>query len=289
MPLAAVRATLGPFPVRTAGRRECVSAARYPSTKPAEDDVPQINRDGVNIHYEVRGSGPLILLSHGYGATAAMWSAQLEALAGHHRVLAWDMRGHGESDSPEDPSLYSEAHTIADMAALLDVEGAADAVIGGLSLGGYMSLAFQQAHPDRTRALMLFDTGPGYRSDEARTGWNRFAERQAEKFETRGLEALPRGEETARARHRSATGLALAARGMLAQFDAHVIDGLTAIGVPALVLVGSRDEGYFAATDYMARKIPGARKVVIEDAGHAANIDQPERFNAAVEDFLEML
>ncbi|HSG91550.1 MAG TPA: alpha/beta fold hydrolase [Pseudomonadales bacterium] len=251
--------------------------------------MPQINRDGVTIHYEVSGSGPLVLLSHGYGATAAMWSAQLEALSAHHRILAWDMRGHGDSDSPDDPNLYSEAHTVADMLALIDREGASEAVIGGLSLGGYMSLAFQQAHPDRTRALMLFDTGPGYRSDEARTGWNRFAERQAEKFEARGLDALPRGEETARAQHRSATGLALAARGMLAQFDAHVIDGLAAIEVPALVLVGGRDEGYFAATDYMARKIPGARKVVIEDAGHAANLDQPARFNAAVAAFLAAL
>lgn len=251
--------------------------------------MPQINRDGVCIHYEVSGSGPLVLLGHGYGATAAMWTQQLDALSDRFRVLAFDMRGHGESDSPDDPALYSEAHVVADMAALLDAEGAATAVIGGLSLGGYMSLAFQQAHPSRTRALMLFDTGPGYRSDAARADWNRFAERQAAKYEAKGLDALPRGSETAIARHRSADGLAKAARGMLAQVDAHVIDGLPAIDVPTLVLVGGRDEGYFAATDYMVRKIPGARKVVIEDAGHAANLDQPERFNAAVSEFLDGL
>lgn len=253
--------------------------------------MPQIDRDGVQIHYEARGDGPVILLAHGYGATAGMWADQLDALADRWRVVAFDMRGHGQSDSPEDPALYSEAHTIADMLGVLDATGGADerAVIGGLSLGGYMSLGFHHAHPERTRALLLFDTGPGYRSDEARSGWNRFAERQATKFEERGLDALPKGEETALATHRSARGLALAARGMLAQTDAHVIDSLPHIEVPALVLVGGRDEAYFASTDYMAKKIPGARKVVIEHAGHAANLDQPEAFNAAVRTFLEAL
>jgi pimeloyl-ACP methyl ester carboxylesterase len=248
--------------------------------------MPWINRDGVRIHYEARGAGPTLLLSHGYGATSAMWAGQLETFAPQWQVVAWDFRGHGDSDSPEDPALYSEAHTVADMAAILDAVGAERAVVGGLSLGGYMSLAFRQAHPERVRALMLFDTGPGYRSDDARAKWNRFAERQAEKFETRGLDALPKGDEVAAARHRSATGLALAARGMLAQVDAHVIDGLPEIDVPTLVLVGSRDEAYFAATDYMVRKIPEATKAVVEDAGHAANLHQPGRFDAAVRDFL---
>lgn len=253
--------------------------------------MPQIDRDGVRIHYEVRGDGPVILLAHGYGATAGMWNDQLDAFSDRWRVVAFDMRGHGESDSPDDPALYSEAHTVADMLAILDATGAAGerAVIGGLSLGGYLSLGFHHAQPERTRALLLFDTGPGYRSSEARAGWNRFAERQATKLEERGLDALSTGAETARATHRSASGLALAARGMLAQADAHVIDSLPHIAVPTLVLVGARDEAYFAATDYMANKIPGARKVVIDDAGHAANLDQPEAFNAAVREFLDAL
>jgi pimeloyl-ACP methyl ester carboxylesterase len=74
---------------------------------------------------------------------------------------------------------------------------------------------------------------------------------------------------------------------MLAQRDARVIDSLASIKVPALVLVGAKDEPFLAATDYMASKIPGATKVVIPDAGHAANIDQPEAFNQAVLAFLE--
>jgi pimeloyl-ACP methyl ester carboxylesterase len=65
-----------------------------------------------------------------------------------------------------------------------------------------------------------------------------------------------------------------------------VINSLPGISVPSLVIVGSEDTPYLAASDYMAAKIPGARKVVIEGAGHAANIDRPEAFNAAVMDFL---
>ena len=249
-----------------------------------------LNRNGVNIYYETHGQGPVLLLSHGYSATSKMWAGQIAPLAKSHRVIVWDMRGHGRSDSPDDQSLYSEAHTVADMAALLDEAGAQEAIIAGLSLGGYMSLAFQLAHPTRTRALMLFDTGPGYRNDEARAGWNKTSIGRAERFEKEGMASLrSRSAEVDPAAHRSALGLAKAARGMLAQQDARIINSLPAIKCPTMVLVGAKDEPFLGASDYMAAKIPGARKVVIPDAGHAANIDQPAAFNAAVETFLQDL
>jgi pimeloyl-ACP methyl ester carboxylesterase len=176
------------------------------------------------------------------------------------------------------------------MAAILDHCGVSRAVVGGLSLGGYMSLAFYLAHPERVRALMLFDTGPGYRNPEARAGWNRLAERRAQALEQQGLDMLREGSDEVRSSvHHSAAGLAHAARGMLAQFDSRVIDSLPRIAVPTLVLVGQRDEPFLAATDVMTAKIPHAIKVVIPDAGHAANLHQPEAFNRAVEEFLRAL
>jgi pimeloyl-ACP methyl ester carboxylesterase len=248
--------------------------------------MPMLDRDGVGIYYEVHGEGPAILLTHGYSATSAMWAGQVEPLSKRFKLITWDMRGHGQSDSPEDLAAYSEEATVADMAALLDAAGARSAVIGGLSLGGYMSLAFHLKHPERTRALLIIDTGPGYRKDEARDGWNANAIRRAEKLEAEGL---PTGgsAEVRLARHRSAEGLARAARGMLTQRDARVMESLPAIAVPAIVIVGANDTPFLAASDYMAAKIPGAKKVVIPDAGHAANIDQPEAFNAALLGFLE--
>jgi pimeloyl-ACP methyl ester carboxylesterase len=249
--------------------------------------MPKLNRDGVAIHYEVSGEGPALLLTHGYSATGAMWAGQVGPFSKRYRLITWDMRGHGRSDYPEDPAAYSEEATVADMVALLDLVGAEKAIVGGLSLGGYMSLAFHLAHPERVRALLIIDTGPGYRNDEAREGWNRNALRTAERYETEGLARLASGSPEMRAsRHRDAKGLALAARGMLAQRDARVITSLPVIAVPSLVVVGADDTPFLAASDYMAGKIPGARKTVIADAGHAANIDQPKAFNAAVLDFL---
>jgi len=83
--------------------------------------MPKINRDGVGIYYEVHGDGPPLLLTHGYSSTSAMWHGQVDALARDHKLLLWDMRGHGQSDYPDDPKAYNEAHTVGDMAAILDV------------------------------------------------------------------------------------------------------------------------------------------------------------------------
>ena len=245
-----------------------------------------LDRDGVAIHYEVQGRGPAILLSHGYSATCRMWDGQIEALQDRYQLIVWDMRGHGQSDYPNDLAAYSEAATVGDMAAILRVCGVQRAVIGGLSLGGYMSLAFHRAYPAMTRALMIFDTGPGFRKADSREAWNQRARQRADDLDARGLAALGSSDEVRMSQHRDASGLAHAARGMLTQRDDSVIASLDSVTVPSLVLVGSNDTNFLAATDYMARKIPGARKVVIDGAGHAANLHQPAAFNQAMESFL---
>src|SRR5258707_7348345 len=135
--------------------------------------MPKLNRDGSEIYYEVHGSGTPLLLTHGYSSTSAMWQGQIEALSKGHKLVVWDMRGHCQSDYPDDPAAYSEAPTVADMAALLHDVGAHSAIVGGLSLGGYMSLAFYRAHPERVRALLIIDTGPRFKKDDARAACNR--------------------------------------------------------------------------------------------------------------------
>jgi pimeloyl-ACP methyl ester carboxylesterase len=252
--------------------------------------MPQINRDGVRIYYEVHGSGPPLLLTHGYSSTSAMWQGQIAALSKHHKLVLWDIRGHGQSDYPDDPAAYSEALTVADMTALLDAVGADRAIVGGLSLGGYMSLAFYRAHPERVRALLIIDTGPGFKKDDARDAWNRRAHDTGDRFEREGLDLLKSSApERASVSHRDASGLARAAHGMLTQRDARVIESLPDIRVPVLVVVGADDAPFLAASDYMAAKIPGAEKVVITAAGHAVNIDQPQAFIDAVLPFLDGL
>ena len=253
--------------------------------------MAQVALNGIEIDYEVTGTGPAVLLSHGYSATRRMWDDQHRALADRYRVISWSMRGHGATESPADPARYSAALTIADMHALLTHLGVERAVIGGLSLGGYVSLGFALEHPAMTRALVICDSGPGYRNAEAREAWNARARERAAALEARGLEALGRSREVAESArlHRSAQGLAHAARGMLAQEGSRVIDGLAGIAVPTLIIVGDQDQPFLAPCEYMAKKIPGARLEVIRGAGHSSNLDQPETFNRILRDFLDDL
>jgi pimeloyl-ACP methyl ester carboxylesterase len=254
--------------------------------------MPSINRDGVKIYYEVHGQGTPLLLTHGYSSTSAMWQGQIELLAAKYKLITWDMRGHGNSDYPENPSAYSEPHTVADMAAILDkVAGpGCKAIVGGLSLGGYMSMAFYNAHTDRVISLLIIDTGPGFKKDSAREAWNTYARKQGDEFDKNGLGPLQNlSPERSQVSHRDASGIAHAARGMLTQRDSAVINSLGNIKAPSLVLVGSEDKGFLAATDYMASKIPRAKKVIIPKAGHAANIDNPEAFNKELMAFLSSL
>jgi pimeloyl-ACP methyl ester carboxylesterase len=246
-----------------------------------------LDRDGVKLYYEVHGSGPALLLTHGFGASSRMWAGQVETLAKHFQLILWDLRGHGRSDYPSEAAAYSEEAALGDMAALLDVVNAPSAVIGGLSLGGYLSLAFQRVNPNRIRALLVIDTGPGYRSDAAREAWNQNASRSAARFETLGLEALKPRE--LQAGHRNTLGLAAAARGFYMQRDAKVIDSLAGITVPTLIVVGADDAPFLAPANYMAAKISGAKFATIPNAGHFANLDNEADFNAVVSNFLRDL
>lgn len=247
-----------------------------------------VDRGGARLYYEVHGeeTGSLpLLLSHGYSASSVMWEPNLGDLAASRRVVTWDIRGHGRTSAPPQPELYSHDLSVEDMAAVLDKCGIGRAAVGGLSLGGFLSLAFYGRYPDRVAALLLFDTGPGYRSDEGREGWNSYARSQAERFESEGLAALGDSAEVRRGAH-DPQGLALAARHILTQHGPEVIESLPSIAVPTLVLVGELDRPFLKAADYMAEHIPKATKVVLPAAGHASNIDQPAAFNRAVEDFL---
>src|SRR5437667_5083895 len=190
--------------------------------------MAQATLNGIEIDYSVSGRGRPVILSHGYGATGRMWDGQRRTLGDRYQLITWDMRGHGQTESPNDGARYSTELTVADMRALLASLGVSRAVVGGLSLGGYVSLAFYLAHPEMVDALIICDSGPGYRNAEARTAWNQRAHEGAAELERRGLDALSgrsREMREAMGEHRSAQGLAHAARGMLAQEGPQVIDG----------------------------------------------------------------
>jgi len=251
--------------------------------------MSSIDRDGVAIHYDVRGDGDgtAVLLSHGFCATSRMFESTVAALSTSRRCLAWDVRGHGRSDYPNDPGEYSIDLTVGDMVAILDTEGVDRAILLGHSMGGYLSLELQRTHPERVAALVLVGTGPGYRSDDARAGWNEMCEAFAVALETDGLDGMPSVSDEVRASdHRGASGLVHAARGILRQRDARVIEHLPDIDVPTLIVVGEKDRQFLAGGSYMASKIPGARHVTIAAAGHAPMLTHPDPFLAEVSTFV---
>lgn len=243
---------------------------------------------GVVVHVEDSEGvhrGTPVLLVHGFGASAAMWRPNRPALEARRRVLAPDLRGHGETVAPHEPALFTVPEVVADLVAVLDEAGVERAIVGGMSLGGFLALRFALDHPDRLCALLLVDTGPGYRNAESRDRWNHFCESVAGRLEREGISALAESPELARTGG-DPRGLALAARGLMVQHDA-VISSLDRIDAPTLVVVGALDEPFLAGSRHMASRIPGAELAVIKGAGHAANLDQVAEFDRVVADFLE--
>jgi pimeloyl-ACP methyl ester carboxylesterase len=255
----------------------------------ASPPPPEGHDGGVQIYAEVTGEGPVVVLTHGFAASSHMFATTVPALAKDHTVIVWDMPGHGHSAASDDASEYTTGAFIDEMLHLLDTSEEERAVWLGHSLGGYLSLELALAHPDRTRGLVLVDTGPGYRNDQAREGWNRMANRYAEDLETKGLAGVPGGEELSASVHSSATGLAIGARQVLTQTDSHVIDGLPSIEAPTLVVVGDQDEPFLKGSHYMADKIPNATIAVIQGAGHAPPVSHSDEFNTVLRTFLERL
>jgi len=120
-----------------------------------------------------------------------MWQGQIAALSKHYKLVLWDMRGHGRSDYPDDASAYSEALTVADMAALLDEGRPADsAIVGGLSLGGTCRWPFIARIAARARAIDSSTPDRASRKTDAREAWNRRAHDTGDRFEREGLAVL---------------------------------------------------------------------------------------------------
>lgn len=245
-------------------------------------------------------TSPVVLL-HGFPFNRSLWREQVESLSETRRVVAPDLRGHGETSAGGGPATMEEMAE--DLAALLDELQVERAVVGGLSMGGYVALAFLRAHPERVGALVLADTRAQADADDAR----RAREETARRALTEGMEPIAdamlpkllapatrgrRPDLVARVREMilgtKPEGAAAALRGMAARRDQ--TDLLETIGVPTLLVVGSDDViAPPAEAEAMRAKIRGARLVKIEDAGHVPNVERPVEFNRALAEFLDGL
>jgi len=265
--------------------------------------------DRVSIYYEHHvppggATRPTVIFSCAYCTTHENWRGQVEPLlAAGHPVVLWDLRGHGRSDAPEDDAAYSIERVVSDLLAVA-AETTPDApfVAAGLSFGGLASLHFTRRHPERVAALVLVDSGPGFKNPKAARAWADQVERTARFLETRGFgdfvegragrtcigakPELPAARAAAEAiRAQSVAGVARFGR-LVAGLAPPVIDDLPGIDVPALVVVGEEDEPFLRAAEVMAAKLPRARHVVIPGAGHIVNIEEAEAFDAVLVGFL---
>lgn len=252
--------------------------------------------------YEDVGSGPPIILLHGYPFNRSMWREQVDSLSANYRVVIPDLRGHGEtSATQEEPATMEEMAQ--DVAALLDELEIKRVVLGGLSMGGYVTLAFYRRFSLRVRALILADTRSQADTPEAQ----RNREEQAEKILEQGMSSIvddflkkvltpttlsEKPEIVERVRKMVVTtkplGAAAALRGMAVRPDQ--TDFLPEIIAPTLIIVGSEDQLTPPVDAEMMRsKIGGSRLEIIEGASHLSNLERPAEFNRALKKFLDAL
>lgn len=261
--------------------------------------------DGVKLYAEAHGDGVPLLLSCAYCTTHENWRDQVAPfVAAGARVVLWDYRGHGKSEAPADPDRYSIDQVVDDLCRVLDATaGGEPAILGGLSFGGLCSLHVAHRHPERVRGLVLVGSGPGFKNPEALANWQSMVERTAGFLEGRGLAEFVAGKAgaTCIGRRPELPAAKRAARAIEAQDPAGVaafgrrvagpappiMDELPGLDIPALVLVGSEDKAYLRAADVMAAKLPRATLVTLEGAGHIANIEAADAFEAQVVRFLE--
>ena len=262
---------------------------------------------GTRLYVEAHGEGIPLVLSCAFCTTHENFRSQVDELVAHGaRVILWDYRGHGRSEAPGDDGAYSIEQVVEDLHRVL--EWAApdrQVVVGGLSLGGLVSLHYYFQHPERVQALVLIDSGPGFKNPEAQARWAAQVERTAFYLESRGLEAFVDGKAgpTAIGRHPELPAAQAARAAIIAQdpialgrFGRNVsgpvpgvIDDLQRIAVPTLIVVGSEDDPYLKATEVMAANIPGACRVTIQGAGHICNIEKSAEFNQTLVRFLAQL
>jgi 3-oxoadipate enol-lactonase len=255
--------------------------------------------NGVSMAYRTAGrpEQPALVLIHGFPLDSAMWDAQLDALAQHCFIVAPDLRGHGQSDAP--PGPYSIDQHADDVAALMNALGVRAAVIGGLSMGGYVALAFWRRHRGKVGGLALIDTRANADTPEGRAARDatiaRVGERGvgilAEEMAPRLLASENQGEtEVARTlramiERQPVEGMTAALLAMRDRPDASL--SLTTVNVPAVVIVGEEDAiTPVVVAQELARRLPDARLSIVPRAGHMAPMEAPEAVNAALLDLV---
>lgn len=255
-----------------------------------------ISANAINLYYEVHGDGHPLVFIHGLGSSTSDWESQVPEFSKSYRVITFDLRGHGQSDKPNGP--YHIPMLAADLAGLLQALRIPSAHLVGLSLGGAVAFQFALDYPATVRTLTIVNSGPslGGTPEEARQE----IERRVGIVQQLGMRAM--GEALAPALFPNSEQATLretfvkrwaendprayieATRSLLGW---NVEDQLGTIKCPTLILAADQDYTPVATKEAYVKRIPYARLVVIPEAHHATPIEKPEKFNAALKEFLD--
>jgi pimeloyl-ACP methyl ester carboxylesterase len=261
-----------------------------------------VKSDRTGITYGDRGAGETIVLVHAFPLNREMWGDQETALAAYHRVLTPDVFGFGGSSSPEGGwSVDSYADRMAELLDGLNITG--PIVLGGLSMGGYIALAFARKFPERLKGLILADTRADADSPEAKANREKTIVAMANQTSADLIEQmLPKmlAETTRQTKPEVVTKVRELASKQLREC---VIAGLKALRdrpdstaslkgfqFPVLVIVGAEEAiTPLALAEAMVKELPNATLAVIPNAGHLSNLEQPEAYTAAISQWLAVI
>jgi pimeloyl-ACP methyl ester carboxylesterase len=254
--------------------------------------------NGAQIAYDdTGGSGPAIVLAHGFLMDRSMFDPQVAALRDNYRVITWDERGFGETVFDEQPFTYWDL--AADCIALLDHLGIDTAVVGGMSQGGFISLRVALIAPERVRGLILLDTQAGTEDPEVIPLYQGMADDWVANGPSDEIASMVGGliigdpllnePWIARLKSRPKESLALPMQTLVTRDD--VTARLGEIPMPALVVHGTADVAIsMDKAETLANGLDGCNRVVsVEGGTHAANLTHPAEVNRAIVSFLDAL
>ncbi len=263
------------------------------------------NSGGVKLHCEETGSGHPILFIHEFAGDHRSWEPQIRYFSRRYRCIRYDARGYLPSDVPDDPVLYSQDFAVADAIAVLDHYAVDKAHIVGLSMGGFATLHIGMHHASRASALVV--AGCGYGAPKGKQeSFKREVDILADHFERDGTEKAaavyasgpfrvqhqnkdPRGwaEFCQQFVEHSPRGSANTLRGVQGRrpslYDLEA--ELAAVTVPTLLINGDEDEPCLDAKLWLKRIMPASGLVILPRTGHASNLEEPDAFNHAAQEF----
>ncbi|WP_026693572.1 2-succinyl-6-hydroxy-2,4-cyclohexadiene-1-carboxylate synthase [Peribacillus kribbensis] len=268
----------------------------------------RISAGGISYHVEVNGAGEGLVLLHGFTGSCDDWDSVSQWIQGDLKKISVDIIGHGRTEVPKEPERYSILKAAADLKEILDALDLPKAVFLGYSMGGRLALTFASVYPERVKALILESASPGLETDEERTQRRHSDHLLAERILKRGVpeferywsgiplfqsqRELPAEKRDAVKKQRlknSEQGLANSLTGMGTGSQPSWWGTLGKLEFPVMLITGEWDDKFCRIADKMADLLVNAEWKIIEKAGHAIHVEQPEKFGKIVSGFLSNL